>query len=260
MRHGKRGQVTYEYLIVLGMILLLIIPFFNYAFFSVGVFMGTGGALQETVQLVQAMEEVYGLGPGSLFTVELKDVKEVNIMPSTEGKTIVVSKMPNGQEITLPSTAPFPGTVTLNSPIVYVTNNGGIISVGDRPTITRVDPQNLYILVGGFVSVYGTDLESTDKVSITRSDGSILFETAPSYLKVDGTQFDFDSSGITEEGTFDLYAIVDGVYSNDFSVQYTKTCGNNVKEGVEECDGTDDLACPGKCKKDCTCLGAVPKP
>jgi len=30
-------------------------------------------------------------------------------------------------------------------------------------------------------------------------------------------------------------------------------CGNNVKEGTEECDGTDDSACPGLCQEDCTC-------
>jgi len=30
-------------------------------------------------------------------------------------------------------------------------------------------------------------------------------------------------------------------------------CPNNVKEGAEECDGTDDDACPGNCRDDCTC-------
>ena len=30
-------------------------------------------------------------------------------------------------------------------------------------------------------------------------------------------------------------------------------CGNDIKEGLEECDGTDDTACPGQCQADCTC-------
>lgn len=30
-------------------------------------------------------------------------------------------------------------------------------------------------------------------------------------------------------------------------------CGNNTREGIEECDGTDDAACPGSCNSDCTC-------
>ena len=31
------------------------------------------------------------------------------------------------------------------------------------------------------------------------------------------------------------------------------SCGNNVKEGTEECDGTSDAHCPNLCKPDCTC-------
>ena len=30
-------------------------------------------------------------------------------------------------------------------------------------------------------------------------------------------------------------------------------CGNNIREGTEQCDGTDDSACPGFCRPDCTC-------
>ena len=38
------------------------------------------------------------------------------------------------------------------------------------------------------------------------------------------------------------------------------TCGDNTVEGGEQCDGTDDLACPGMCAPDCTCPGATPTP
>jgi len=31
-------------------------------------------------------------------------------------------------------------------------------------------------------------------------------------------------------------------------------CGNNVVEAGEECDGTDDAACPSLCQADCSCL------
>ena len=30
-------------------------------------------------------------------------------------------------------------------------------------------------------------------------------------------------------------------------------CGNDVEERGEDCDGTDDAACPGQCQVDCTC-------
>ena len=35
------------------------------------------------------------------------------------------------------------------------------------------------------------------------------------------------------------------------------TCGDNTREGAEECDGTDDAACPGNCNADCTCPKAT---
>jgi hypothetical protein len=31
------------------------------------------------------------------------------------------------------------------------------------------------------------------------------------------------------------------------------TCGNNTREGAEECDGSSDAACPGSCAAACTC-------
>jgi hypothetical protein len=35
-------------------------------------------------------------------------------------------------------------------------------------------------------------------------------------------------------------------------------CGNDVREGSEECDGTDATACPGDCLADCTCAQPCP--
>ncbi|MEK6871512.1 MAG: S8 family serine peptidase [Nanoarchaeota archaeon] len=35
-------------------------------------------------------------------------------------------------------------------------------------------------------------------------------------------------------------------------------CGNNKKEGIEQCDGSDDALCPGQCTAQCTC--PAPKP
>jgi len=37
--------------------------------------------------------------------------------------------------------------------------------------------------------------------------------------------------------------------------QQIQACGNNVREGAEECDGTDDAACPGQCNPNCKCPG-----
>ncbi|MCH6562934.1 MAG: hypothetical protein IH800_11035, partial [Myxococcales bacterium] len=38
-----------------------------------------------------------------------------------------------------------------------------------------------------------------------------------------------------------------------FAEYNTNRCGNNVAGDQEDCDGTDDAACPGQCQSDCTC-------
>ena len=31
-------------------------------------------------------------------------------------------------------------------------------------------------------------------------------------------------------------------------------CSNNLSEGIEQCEGTDDAACPGFCQQNCRCV------
>jgi hypothetical protein len=59
----------------------------------------------------------------------------------------------------------------------------------------------------------------------------------------------------------DYYIVVDGYGSpgstGDFelAVNGPTVCGNNVREGVEECDGNDHTACTtGQCTSSCTCV------
>jgi len=64
-------------------------------------------------------------------------------------------------------------------------------------------------------------------------------------------------------GTIDEAAIYNRVLSeSEIQNHYDKGmgeepippgCGNNIKENGEECDGTDDSACPGECLSNCTC-------
>ena len=54
---------------------------------------------------------------------------------------------------------------------------------------------------------------------------------------------------------------IDGIGSATASADAVKlvywgpssVCGNNSQEGTEECDGSDDAACLGLCRSDCTC-------
>jgi Tol biopolymer transport system component len=69
----------------------------------------------------------------------------------------------------------------------------------------------------------------------TDSDGDGVFDSVDNCpLVPNPTQADSDGDGVGD--------------ACDLS-----TCGNGVREGSEECDGTDDSACPGQCRADCTC-------
>ncbi len=50
----------------------------------------------------------------------------------------------------------------------------------------------------------------------------------------------------------DLYNKNDPAFP-DPDVNVCGTCGDNTREGTEDCDGTDDSACVGTCNTDCTC-------
>lgn len=41
--------------------------------------------------------------------------------------------------------------------------------------------------------------------------------------------------------------------TTDDGAAVCSVCGDGVREGIEECDGGDDAACPAACKPDCTC-------
>jgi len=44
----------------------------------------------------------------------------------------------------------------------------------------------------------------------------------------------------------------------DVDCTCTTVCGDNLKDVAEQCDGTDDTACPGNCQFDCTCAPTGP--
>jgi len=43
------------------------------------------------------------------------------------------------------------------------------------------------------------------------------------------------------------------IYNDLQPGQVQATCGNDIQEGQEQCDGSDDAFCPGSCQSDCTC-------
>ncbi len=60
----------------------------------------------------------------------------------------------------------------------------------------------------------------------------------------------------TPQGTFTL-DVSDDATACGAPPTCFETCGNNVWEGCEECDGTDNGACEVSCEGDCTCTPVV---
>jgi hypothetical protein len=58
-------------------------------------------------------------------------------------------------------------------------------------------------------------------------------------------------NGVINDATKGLFDRFDPTSTPDASP--CGNCGNNSREGAEECDGTSDAACPGSCATDCTC-------
>jgi cysteine-rich repeat protein len=65
-----------------------------------------------------------------------------------------------------------------------------------------------------------------------------------------------DSAGgcaVTGDAATVEVLVDDGVVS--IVAEVLPTCGDNVVNGSEQCDGTDDAACPGECVSSCVCAG-----
>lgn len=65
-----------------------------------------------------------------------------------------------------------------------------------------------------------------------------------------------DEDGSCFEAPRVVCGLANGTYQGDETscdeVQ-CPVCGNNIREGKEQCDGTEDAVCPGACLADCTC-------
>lgn len=216
MVRGKKGQITYEYIIVLGMALLLVLPFFNYAFFTLGIHIGTGNGVAEAVQLVNAVEEVAGLGSGSLITVLMNDVESVVISNAASGSLITTILKKSQQQITLPSSVFVATPNPVETGSVSVVNAGGEVTVINTPQVTNVNPSNLHA-PKSTVEITGNHLEGTTSVVVSGSD----FFKSYTPLTVEKKRVIINiSPGLTinDLTTLRLFAVTGSVYSNGFHV------------------------------------------
>ena len=135
MRYGKRGQITYEYLIIVMMVLLLVIPFFNYASYNLGMTMGESGVVVATVELSMGLTTVDELGPRNLQTIDMS--KNIDSIEVTSDGLVTVSF--NDKALSLPTSIPTQTLKALEPGSISLANNQGKVFVVNTPQITTTD-------------------------------------------------------------------------------------------------------------------------
>lgn len=138
MRVGKRGQISYEYLVIVGMMFFLVIPFFNYAFFSLGGNLMVTSGVAEAMLLAATLEEVSYLGPGNMMTVRLDHVESVTV----QSGVVVAVLSKDGKEIVIPSTT-LVTTQPLDRGQIIVGNNQGTLVVTNIPQFIDYQPDDI---------------------------------------------------------------------------------------------------------------------
>jgi|GEM_PF-6194921 uncharacterized protein (UPF0333 family) len=153
MNNGKRGQISYEYLVIVGMVLMLVLPFFNYTFYSLGGNIVIASGAAKTVQLATGLEDVSYLGPGNVKTYQMEDVQSITISQDGEVTTV----LSNGESITIPSTVVLSEEVTLQPRSISIANKQGQLVVVNTPRIEQIDPADLS---GNYIRAFGYDFGS----------------------------------------------------------------------------------------------------
>lgn len=140
-------------------------------------------------------------------------------------------------------------------------DNGGTfdttLHVQPKLTFTKVsDPGEVRVLDTGLEGIAPIDFSSTAAPFVHSVDPS-LGVIAPS----DGTFVPFVEETMPGDPSSQqvVPTILDdpGTPAQHMVVPATlaaQECGNDIREGTEQCDGTDDEMCPGTCQTDCTCF------
>ena len=217
MGAGKRGQVTFEYLIIVGMILLLVLPFFDYSFYALGANSGAVGAAIEAVEVATSLDSVAELGEGSMNTVRVTN----DMVISQDG--LVTAKLPDGQEISIPSTVTLQSSsIQLKPGSVAIMNTDKGLIASNKPVIKDVKPQNLKGVSSADVTgEYFTD-DAVALIKGTMPNGVEFSRQITAQLETGTTThlvLDINPLNPIPDGKHTLYIVQQGsVYSNGFPV------------------------------------------
>ena len=178
MCRNSRGQLGFEYLVIAGMILVVVLPFLAYSLTSTNALFSTEGATASLHNLAQATETAMNLGPGNAVSVSLSPVfQKVEV----KGGGIFMGTLKNGQTITAKATANVQPDQTIVSRQAGVANNNGQALVFDAPEIIKLEPESAQR--GATVTVRGHYFTSDSTITLNKKT------TAATYVSDTVMQF-----------------------------------------------------------------------
>ncbi len=214
MTIGKRGQLTYEYLVIIGMIIFLVIPFFDYSFLSLGENILIVEGVAQTVQLATSLEEVGYLSSGSVKNVDVKDVKAIEV--SLDG--YVTATLVNDKEISIPFNGYVSEEADLTPGRIAVANVDGDVIAMNPPEIGEFQPFN--IISAEQATLIGKNFDSEHAVIVLEGEQS----SPPQHIRIEyvpddnpansNTKLHFSLASKPGQGAYTATVIQKGVASN----------------------------------------------
>jgi hypothetical protein len=100
----------------------------------------------------------------------------------------------------------------------------------------------------GLLKAYGKNIKKPNPVKLGQDVSKAQSKFTKGFVKAES------KGGCSTTGdAATMEAKIDAFVDDAINDIDPPPCGNNFREGLEECDGTDDNACPGRCLSDCTC-------
>jgi hypothetical protein len=227
-KRGKQGQASIEYLMVVGIVLIIVFVLFYFVFFKSSENIKLVQAEDFVTSLVQGADEVYSLAPGTKKTIWVNlpgGVQSAIIYPNEISLTISVSG--GTSDIVAISRAPLVGTLpsgkgTHRISVEHLPN--GVVLVGSgndtvAPVIVWTNPSGLSC--NPITLRANTNEPATCKYSTTDQDYSNM-ET-----KMVGTAIGHSYSlGVQQAGNYTYYLRCQDSFNNE--MQTSTVIGYNI--------------------------------
>ncbi len=133
---SRKGQISYEYLVIVGMTLTLVVPFFNYSVTNLGINVGVQSGVGQAVEFVNTLEELNTLGPGNIATLSTNQLTNIIIEENT-----VTATLSNNNVISLEVTGLVQPTILTATDRLTIRNDNGVVKAIPKPEMYGIKPE-----------------------------------------------------------------------------------------------------------------------